>query len=92
MAKELKTKILWLETFLGFLKDEGVYRKYLNNFIKYNKVNGLSQIKFSCDIEFIYGAFDWTNTNEGVFYWRNICQKWFRYLEKKYNKKIFYEK
>lgn len=92
MSKELKTNILWLETFLGFLKDEGIYRQYVNNFIKYHKVNSLSETMFDCDKELLYGAFDWSKTNEGIFFWKEISQKWLMVLEKKYNKKCFYEK
>lgn len=59
---------LYYKDFIGFLKDEKVYWNYMSNFIKYNKVNSLSQIKFDCDAELLYSAFDWSSTIEGVFF------------------------
>lgn len=75
-----KMKDLDFEMFLGFLKDESIYRQYIRNLIRESGLYSLDKLKeyiyFYSETVFINYAFDWDETNEGGDFWNNVNYKW----------------
>lgn len=73
-------KDLDYEMFFGFLKDEGVYRKYIRNLIRESGLYSIAKLKeytyFYSEAVFISYAFDWDETDEGGDFWNNVNYKW----------------
>lgn len=61
------------QKFESFLKREGVFEKYLNNF--YNAQDGES-FKYDIPSGYLFAAFDWAATDEGFDFWQRINIKW----------------
>ena len=76
-------KDLDIEMFFGFLKDESVYYKYLNNLIKRRNVYNIVDFKilFQQNDELLSNAFDFEYTSEGFAFWYEIHKKWERLIE-----------
>lgn len=69
-----------IKTFLGFLKDEGVFIQYKHNYINARRTNILYDLKNLNDKTSLTIAFDWKNTKEGFSFWNEIDTKWLTYL------------
>lgn len=78
--KELyyEMKELDCEMFFGFLKDERIYWKYVNNLIRLRDVNNIVEFNnlFLQNDELLSNAFDWEDTSEGFSFWLAIHKKW----------------
>jgi len=86
---EEDNSLLTNKDFVKFLKDNGVYDKFIHN-CKIAVTNSLNFVKtwktietFCIDIikyRYIRDSFDWRKTKEGYNFWSKINEKWRGYL------------
>ena len=72
-----------LKTFYEFLVSKNIHDKYFNNFIKDNNSTKETFINFLIYAthygkghNFFTTAFIWSDTKEGMEYWRNLNDEW----------------
>lgn len=69
--------------FTKFLKENGVFGKYINEFSKSiwnEEKNFITFISETSLNAFLSYAFDWRNTENGSTFWRKIDSKWVKTL------------
>ena len=66
------------ERFIEFLKNQGVYEKFLDNFNGQNATLTFEDfLNTQTDPqEYVYWGFVWDETNEGREYWENLDDEW----------------
>ena len=78
----------WRRKFFRFLKEEGVFRLYIENIYKQHPISdcdfwdfrwklGLFDEYFRCSHAVDY-AFNWAHTSEGHTYWNHVHVKWLK--------------
>lgn len=88
---------VWRKIFFRYLKEKGIYRKYIENVYKYRKQKGENYLgsrfydealseEAHCSNALIY-AFSWNASKEGKKFWAHINCDWNDYIEKKLNEK-----
>ena len=67
------------KAFLRFIKEKGVYSGYVRN-IKNNNKTLEKVIKNSGVQNLIQGAFIWSKTPEGHYYWSDLSTEWAKFM------------
>lgn len=84
-----KNNRMILKTFYEFLLSKKIHDKFFNYYIKHNNLTKESFIDFLIytihhgkGYRFFTTAFVWSNTKEGIKYWRNLNDEWTKLLFK----------
>lgn len=70
MKKKLRKR------FIEFLKEERCYDKFIANYTKGPSVSLRRYLKNTVPSQYIYSAFYWDTTPEGIEYWLGVQKKW----------------
>lgn len=69
--------------FLQWLKNKGVYEQYKENFINYHLHCSFSTfISEYSSCFYLSNAFFWSDTSQGIEYWKELNWEWVDYVEK----------
>ena len=69
--------------FLLWLKEHDCYDQYKENFISYHLHCSFSTFISECNPCFyLSNAFFWTDTSQGIEYWKELNWEWIDYAEK----------
>lgn len=64
------------ETFESFLREKGVYEKYMDNYnIAWSGFN-IETFKRKTNLDFSTKGFKLSSSNEGYFFWQPIVNEW----------------
>ena len=90
--------IIWRRRFFAFLKENGIYEKWLYNLRKRHQSNEIWWWNSSYQILYkdkcngaIIRAFCWIDTKEGHDFWNELNDEWCHYTSSLTEKKIFYD-
>ena len=73
--------------FIHFLKENNVYEKFMYNFEHrkeihrwYPKISAKKYFDVTYEKHLLFCAFSWRYTNEKLYFWDELNQKWIKYI------------
>ena len=68
--------------FVNFLKKCDAYSKFLKNLSRNKKYDAYSYPKMASPFYYLISAFNWNETEEGVYFWLGLHKEWSKILNK----------